>query len=575
MRNRFTMAQSTVAIRRWGAFPVLALATTFAALAAAPPADAASSQARPSAPTEETAPRTAGEPIMAIVSIKSQHVTLYDADGWILRAPVSSGTTGRETPAGIFSVVEKDKDHHSNLYDDASMPNMQRLTWSGIALHGGPLPGHAASHGCVRLPYDFAENIFDKTPMGMRVIISPNDAEPVTFTAPALLAPNAEAIAAAPAHADELAADAAKATKEAEEAKRAAAAATHAASSVAATLRKMEMLKTRADAERVYAEKVVAAAEANLAKAEDNKQKAAAKVADVSAQVEATKADGTAAAPDDAAPPASRRAALLGTPARKLQMLKTRADGELAMADRALDAAKAILARAEDVKQKATAKASDLSAQLETAKADPKSKLDAATAAQNAAKAADAKKVAAVAAARDAKLALEPVSLFISRSTQRLSVRHGAEPGYDIPITIRDPDKPLGTHVFTAVASASGGFRWTAVTIDNGDDAKDAFDRITFPKDVLDRIGPTALPRSSIIISDEPANREQNYRTEFVVVLNNQPQGGLAMRKRSDPVRVARGGWGDFFGGFQWGNGDNGYARQRSGQGYYQRQWAW
>jgi L,D-transpeptidase catalytic domain len=76
---------------------------------------------------------------MAIVSIKSQQVTIYDADGWILRAPVSSGIKGRETSAGVFSVVEKDKDHHSNLYDDASMPNMQRLTWSGIALHGGPL----------------------------------------------------------------------------------------------------------------------------------------------------------------------------------------------------------------------------------------------------------------------------------------------------------------------------------------------------------------------------------------------------------------------------------------------------
>jgi L,D-transpeptidase catalytic domain len=580
MRNRFTMAQTTVAIRRWGAFPVLALATTFAALTAAPPADAASSQGRPSsAPTEATAPRTPGEPIMAVVSIKSQHVTLYDADGWILRAPVSSGTTGRETPAGVFSVVEKDKDHHSNLYDDASMPNMQRLTWSGIALHGGPLPGHAASHGCVRLPYDFAENIFDKTPMGMRVIISPNDAEPVAFTAPALFVPNAEAIAAAPAHADALADEAAKATKEAEEAKRAAAAATHAASSVAATLRKMELLKTRGDAERAYAEKVVTAAEANLAKAEDAKQKAAAKVADVSAQVDAAKADGTAkadsASPDDAPPAPSRRAALLATPARKLQMLKIRADGELAMADRALEAAKVTLARAEDVKQKATAKATELSAQLDAAKADPKSKLDAATAAQNAAKAADAKKVAAIAAARDAKLALEPVSLFVSRSTQRLYVRHGAETGYEVPVTIRDPDKPLGTHVFTAVAPASGGFRWTAVTIDSSDDAKDAFDRITFPKDVLDRIGATALPRSSIIISDEPANREQNYRTEFVVVLTNQPQGGLAMRKRSDPVRVARGGIGDFF-GFQWGNGDNGYARQRGGQTYYQqRQWQW
>ena len=113
---------------------------------------------------------------MAIVSIKSQQITFYDADGWILSAPVSTGTTGRETPAGVFAVIEKDVDHHSTLYDDASMPHMQRLTWNGIALHGGPLPGYAASHGCVRMPYGFAEKLFDKTRIGMRVIISPNDA---------------------------------------------------------------------------------------------------------------------------------------------------------------------------------------------------------------------------------------------------------------------------------------------------------------------------------------------------------------------------------------------------------------
>jgi lipoprotein-anchoring transpeptidase ErfK/SrfK len=123
------------------------------ALIAAQPADAATRQARSERTTEATAPRDAGEPIMAIVSIESQKVTIYDADGWVLRAPVSSGTTGRETPAGVFSVVQKDKDHHSNLYDDAWMPNMLRITWSGIALHGGPLPGYAASHGCVRMPY--------------------------------------------------------------------------------------------------------------------------------------------------------------------------------------------------------------------------------------------------------------------------------------------------------------------------------------------------------------------------------------------------------------------------------------
>jgi hypothetical protein len=135
-----------------------------AALAALIP-DAAARQAQPTPATEATAPREAGQPIMAI---SSQQVTFYDADGWILGAPVSTGTTGRETPAGVFAIIEKDKDHHSTLYDDAWMPNMQRITWNGIALHGGPLPGYAASHGCVRMPYDFAEKLFDKTRIGMR-----------------------------------------------------------------------------------------------------------------------------------------------------------------------------------------------------------------------------------------------------------------------------------------------------------------------------------------------------------------------------------------------------------------------
>ena len=114
---------------------------TLAAMAAlAALTAAAARQARPAPTTEATAPREAREPIMAIVSIKSQRVTFYDADGGILRAPVSTGTTGRETPAGVFAIIEKDKDHHSTLYDDAWMPNMQRITWNGIALHGGPLP---------------------------------------------------------------------------------------------------------------------------------------------------------------------------------------------------------------------------------------------------------------------------------------------------------------------------------------------------------------------------------------------------------------------------------------------------
>src|SRR2546427_8669518 len=200
MVNRFTAAQSTVAMRRWGPPAIVTLAA-MAALTALT-ADAAAGQARPAPPTEATAPRDAGEPIMAIVSIKTQQVTFYDADGWILRAPVSTGTTGRETPAGVFALIEKDKDHRSTLYDDAEMPNMQRITWNGIALHGGPLPGYAASHGCVRMPFGFAEKLFDKTQIGMRVIISPNDAAPVEFSHKALFVPNAEAVAAAPARAE-------------------------------------------------------------------------------------------------------------------------------------------------------------------------------------------------------------------------------------------------------------------------------------------------------------------------------------------------------------------------------------
>ena len=106
----------------------------------------------------------------------------------------------------------------------------------------------------------------------------------------------------------------------------------------------------------------------------------------------------------------------------------------------------------------------------------------------------------------------------------------------EVPVTIRDPERPIGTHVFTAMARDDAGLRWTAVTIENGDDAKDALDRISIPKDVLDRIAPTALPRSSIIVSDEPLSRETNYRTEFVAVLSDQPQGGFITRRPTPAV---------------------------------------
>jgi hypothetical protein len=131
--------------------------------------------------------------------------------------------------------------------------------------------------------------------------------------------------------------------------------------------------------------------------------------------------------------------------------------------------------------------------------------------------------------------------------------------------------------VFTAVARNDQGLRWTAVTIDGADDAKEALDRITIPQEVLDRIAPTALPRSSIVISDEPLSKETNYRTEFVAVLSNQPQGGFITRKPTpdDLVAVDNDGFGGFFRGWEPQSPDptgyqNGYPagnpRRRGGQ---------
>ncbi len=565
------MTHFAAAMRRWGPVPVVMLVAIAALMTLS--TDAMAKKQRPARQTVEKAQRQAGEPIMAIVSIKSQRVTFYDADGWIMRAPVSTGTKGRETPAGVFAVIEKDKDHHSSMYDDAWMPNMQRITWNGIALHGGPLPGYAASHGCIRMPYGFAETMFDKTRIGMRVIISPNDAAPVEFSHPALFQPNAEAIAAAPARAERLTGEAADAAKAAADAKKAATAAAREAASVAKPVGKLELLKKRADAKLASADKASAAADKAQAQAEDRKQTAAAAAADLATQLDAAKTEATAklaaaaaetdAAKDDAAKKAAAATALeaasLAASVRKLEIAKTSADAKLADADKAVATAEEAKARAAEARQKVAADAADLAAQLDTAKSDATAKADAAEAAKDAAKEADASKTVAAKAATEARLALEPVSVYISRATQTLYVRRNThkpwpdggevfDSSIEVPVTIRDPDKPIGTHIFTAMAGNDTALRWTAVTIENADDAKDALDRITIPQDVLDRIAPTAVPRSSIIVSDEPLSRETNYRTEFVAVLSDYPQGGFITRQPNASVSAAksRNGFGVF-----------------------------
>jgi hypothetical protein len=436
---------------------------------------------------QAAAPRQAGEPIMAIVSLHDQQITIYDTDGWILRAPVSSGQKGRETPAGIFSVIQKEADHYSNMYDDAYMPHMQRLTWSGIAIHGGPLPGYAASHGCVRMPYDFAEQLFDLTKLGMRVIVAPRNAVPVAIDYPALFQPKAD----------------------------------------------------RNDA----AASAAAAAEADAAASKADKARLAAVTA-------------------------SREAAAAMVTVRKAESLKLRADAQLAASERAIAAAQSPEAKqqAEDAKANVTAQVSDLEAQLATAKAELQPKLDAAAAAREASVAAETARAAAADAARKAARELEPISVFISRKTQRLYIRQAFQPILDVPVTIADADRPMGTYVFTAMArgDADNELRWSVVSLaDNPRDdihdnanprsgtggdadamptelagAKAALDRIVIPADTADRIAAIVSPRSSLIISDEPLSPETGNGTEFIVVMSGEPQGGL--KHRHPEPQIAR-----------------------------------
>jgi len=456
----------------------LAIAAFIALIAAGDHAGARSGQSERSVNYIES--RTAGEPIMAIVSLRDQRITVYDAKGWILRAPVSSGQKGRETPAGIFSVIQKEEDHYSNLYDDAYMPHMQRITWSGIALHGGVLPGHPASHGCVRMPYDFAARLFDATAIGMRVIVAPGDVAPVELTHPVLFQPKPGAAAFAAAR-----------TAEAQEAAKKA--------------------------------------------------------------VQARLAAGTAA----------REAARATAPARAAENLKLKAEAKLAAAETALDSANSPEAKeqAEGAKAQAVARAAELQVQWDAAKADLQSKLDAVASAREAAVAAETARAVAAEAARQAARERAPVSVLISRKTQRLSVRRAFEPILESPVTIVDPDRPIGTHVFTASEHASGDdhLQWSVVSLrgerppsdtvephgrtrgssgrdvepvpTDPDSAKAALDRIVIPQDALDRIG--VAPRSSLIITDEGLSPETGEGTEFVVLLSGEPQGGITSRRRS------------------------------------------
>lgn len=128
-------------------------------------------------------------PLLMVVSIPEQRAYLYRNGVRIAVSTVSTGKPGNDTPAGVFTVLQKRKVHYSSLYDDAPMPFMQRLTWGGVALHAGRLPGYPASHGCIRLPLEFARRLFGVTDVGMTVVVSDDRAHPPEWVHPGWLAP--------------------------------------------------------------------------------------------------------------------------------------------------------------------------------------------------------------------------------------------------------------------------------------------------------------------------------------------------------------------------------------------------
>ena len=138
---------------------------------------------KPATIREATKPKG---PVLISISIEEQRLKVYDSNGLYAETPISTGMAGHSTPMGVFSVIGKEKFHRSNIYSGAPMPYMQRITWSGIAMHAGVLPGYPASHGCIRMPMNFATRLYGWTRMGARVVIAPGELSPVDFSHPLL-----------------------------------------------------------------------------------------------------------------------------------------------------------------------------------------------------------------------------------------------------------------------------------------------------------------------------------------------------------------------------------------------------
>jgi lipoprotein-anchoring transpeptidase ErfK/SrfK len=442
---------------------------------------------------------SASRPLFAVVSLEDQHVSIYGGNGLIERSNVSTGTESNPTPTGVFAIIQKERWHESNIYSGAPMPFMQRLTWSGVAMHQGQLPGYAASHGCVRLPGDFAEQWYRITKLGLRVLISPTDIAPAPIAHPRLPVPRTWA--GAPVEREPVQS----------------AALSNDAFAALAEPRVSELNPvTYATAEKAKAKADLKRSEQIEGEAGDAAEVATAAVKDAQAKLRSAER-GLADARD--------RMAWFGMNGNRPPPLRADYGDGLMVAIANLEAANTKLSEAQQ--RDADARA-------------------AAAAAAYAVKLADERTEALKLRISEMNRRQETVSILISRKDGRLYVRQALRPVFDVPVTIRDRDTPIGNHVFVAAPPAPGerALRWTALSLpieaqpparlahlkrgsqlETGsigvavptESAAGALDRIELPGEVMDQLAELVWSGSSLIISDHGITHETGVGTDFIV----------------------------------------------------------
>lgn len=479
------------------------------------------------------------DPLLIVVSLRKQRLSVFDKNGRVVDSPISSGTSEFPTPTGVFSIIGKSVEHESNLYEGAQMPFMQRLTWTGTAMHAGNLPGYPASHGCIRLPYGFSERLYGMTSINTRVVVTNGEVTPMAIAHPRLFTPPLPeplSISDQPM---------AAATANTKVASLAGIAPTIAAAAAAA---RPGQLPLTAKAVARFQETEL------LGEAVKPVEQARAKVWDqvkaANRAVEAARNDISSLqnAIKDAEWLAER--AKLAKTQGEVALQRIMRKAEKARTASALEALAAAESKAEDKLLDLVEKVDAAANVVATLKSGMGKLIQTQITAEAARRALDddlrtanlnlknAQSAFGLARREDARY-MKPISVLISRKDSRLYVRQGFEPVLEVPIIIQQPDQPLGTHVYTAMSVAAGAkaLSWQVISInESGDDeeprptkrnkqsqqrsghsALTALDRIEFPPEALDVIADRVKPGSSLIISDEGTSQYFGNGTDFTI----------------------------------------------------------